>query len=72
MTSQENIKLKTRHKRSNKKQKAGNRKTSKEGLMRLDEDDYNTQDVATVLGESSANMPGLSKLIVDSKSRDLI
>jgi len=38
--------------------------------MRLDEDDYNTQDVATVLGESSANMPGLSKLVVDSKSRD--
>lgn len=44
-SSQENLKTKTtRHKRSNKKTtKAGKRKhASKEGLMRLDEDDYNT------------------------------
>jgi hypothetical protein len=39
--------------------------------MRLDGDDedYNMQDVATVLGDSSANMLGLSK-ITDGKSRD--
>lgn len=37
--------------------------------MRLDEDDYNQQDVATVLGDSSANMLGFSK-ISDGKSRD--